>query len=221
MERRPLAQVFLGVLIVTVGVIALLNALDVLDVSVWEILGTWWPMVIVAVGLTALLSVPRAWIGPAGVIAVGLLLQLTRLDMVEVDVWEILWPVAIILVGLSLFTRLGSRGTTEDVINSAVMWWGSERRTTSQSFRGGSLSAVMGGIDVDLRQAGIVDRAEISIFVFWGGVEVKVPPTWRVTVTGLPILGGWDDKTVAPLSPDAPQLLVHITAVMGGAEIKN
>ncbi|WP_024288546.1 LiaI-LiaF-like domain-containing protein [Cellulomonas sp. KRMCY2] len=221
MNRRPLQQVVLGILIVAVGVAALLGALDIVDVSLGEILGTWWPMAIIVVGFTSLLGTPRAWIGPVGVIAVGTFLMLSNLGLVEVDVWELLWPVAIILVGLSLITRFGSHGTDEQMINSAVMWWGSERRTTSQDFRGGSLSAIMGGIDVDLRQADIVEHAEVSVFVFWGGVEIKVPPTWRVQAGGLPVLGGWEDKTVVPADPNAPVLVVNITAIMGGVEVKN
>ena len=125
------------------------------------------------------------------------------------------------MVGLALLTRFGSRGHDGETINSAVIWWGSERRTRSQNFRGGSLSAIMGGIAVDLRQAGLTDRADISVFVLFGGVEIKVPPTWRVRVSGLPLVGGWDDSTQPPADPHAPELNVHVTSIMGGAEIKN
>jgi len=221
MSPRPLPQFVLGVIIVVVGVVALLGQLGVVDVSLGDLIAAWWPLVIVAVGITALVSVPRAWIGPAGVIAVGVFFQLDTLGLVRVNVWDLLWPIVIILVGLALLTRLGTRGTDDDTVNSAVIWWGAERRTRSQTFRGGSLSAIMGGIEVDLREAGIADRAEISVFVLWGGVEIKVPPTWRVRVGGLPLLGGWDDKTVQPLDPAAPELTVHVTAIMGGAELKN
>lgn len=221
MNRRPLPQVVLGIVIVVIGIAALLGALGVVDVSLGQILGTWWPMVIVAIGFAALLGAPRAWLGPVVVIAIGVFFQLSNLDLIEVDLFELVLPVVIILVGLSLITRIGSHSTDERTINSAVMWWGSERKTTSQDFRGGSLSAIMGGIDVDLRQAGVVDRAEISVFVLWAGVEIKVPPTWRVQVGGLPVLGGWDDKTVVPADPHAPVLVVNVTAIMGGVEIKN
>lgn len=220
-NRRPLPQVLLGALIVAVGVLALLSQLGVVEITLGELLSTWWPMIIIVVGLAALGTVPRAWLGPSIIIAVGVFFQLDRLDVVDVNLWEFTWPVAIILVGLSLITRVGRRSTDEQRINSAVVWWGTERRTSSQDFRGGSLSAIMGGIEVDLRQAAIVERAEISVFAFWGGIEMKVPPTWRVRATGLPLLGGWDDQTTAPADPHAPELVVHITAIMGGAEIKN
>ena len=220
MNRRPLPQVVLGFFIVAAGVTALLGQLGVLDVSLGEIAVTYWPMAVIGVGFAALLGAPRAWIGPVSVIAVGVFFQLSTLELIEVNVWEFLWPVAIILFGLSLITTLGSRAADDRTVNSAVIWWGADRRTTSQDFRGGSLSAIMGGIEVDLRQADIVERAEISVFVLWGGVEIKVPPHWRVEVTGLSILGGWDDKTVLPSDPNAPLLVVHVTAIMGGAEVR-
>lgn len=212
-----MSQIVLGVIITSIGVIALLGQLGVLDAG--RLIGTWWPMLIVVLGVAALIAAPRAWIGPALVIAVGAGLQLTRLDVVDVDLWGFLWPVVIILLGLAILLRLESRSSDAATVNSAVIWWGAERSTTSQEFTGGSLSAIMGGIELDLRAADIVDRAEISVFVWWGGVEITVPPTWRVRVEGLPLLGGWENKTQAPERPDAPELVVRVTAIMGGVEI--
>lgn len=213
-------QVFLGVLIVTVGVIALLIQLDLVDLNLGQLAADWWPLIVIGVGVVALVTVPRAWMGPSVIIAVGVFFLLRTLDIIDINIWE-LWPVAVILVGLSLLTSFGRRNSDEDTINSTVIWWGSERKTRSRQFKGGSLTAIMGGIEVDLREADIVDKAEIAIFALWGGVEVKVPPTWRVRVSGLPLLGGWEDKTTLPIQDGAPELIVHVTAIMGGAEIKS
>lgn len=219
-KRTP--QLLLGLLLVAIGGTALLGRLGVVDIDLGELVSTWWPMLIVLVGIAALVSVPRAWVGPAIIILVGAVLQLDRLDLIAVSFWDIFWPSVLLLIGLVLVTRY-ARGPADDrnTINSTVMWWGSNPRTSSQDFKGGSLTAVMGGIEADLRAAGIQGRAEVSAFVFWAGIEIKVPPTWRVTVRGLPILGGWEDKTVAPLDPNAPELIVHVTAIMGGVDIKN
>lgn len=219
-KRTP--QLLLGLLLVAIGGTALLGRLGVVDIDLGELVSTWWPMLIVLVGIAALVSVPRAWVGPAIIILVGAVLQLDRLELITVSFWDIFWPSVLLLIGLVLVLRY-ARGPGDDrnTINSTVMWWGSNPRTSSQDFRGGSLTAVMGGIEADLRAAAIQGRAEVSAFVFWAGIEIKVPPTWRVTVRGLPILGGWEDKTVAPLDPNAPELIVHVTAIMGGVEIKN
>lgn len=220
-KRAP--QLLLGLALIGAGAIALLDRLGVIEANLWTLLGTWWPLIVIGVGLAALISVPRAWVGPTAIIALGVFLQLQRLDVVEIGFWEFAWPVLLMLVGIALITRWARQGggDDQDVINSSVLWWGSERRTRSQSFKGGSLTAVMGGIELDLREAGVVDRAEVAVFVFWAGVEIKAPPTWRVTVRGLPVLGGWENKTAAPPDPNAPELVVHITAIMGGVEIRN
>ena len=50
-----------------------------------------------------------------------------------------------------------------------------------------------------------------------------VPEGWRVTMSGLPIFGGYEDKTHGDgsLPPDAPVLKVGATAVFGGVTVKN
>lgn len=214
-------QLLFGLLLLVAGIVLLLSRLDIVEVSFWGLVGTWWPLLVVAVGLAALVTVPRAWPGPVVMIAIGVVLQLVRLDVLDLDIGSLLWPVLLIAVGLGLLIRFGrAPSDSAESIRSTVFWWGSARRTSSPQFRSAVLTAVMGGIELDLRQAGIQGRADISVFTFWGGVEIKVPPTWRVTVRGLPLLGGWEDKTTDPVTPDAPELVVHITAIMGGAEIK-
>ena len=221
MNRRPQPQFILGIAIVTVGIVGLLHRMGLVDLSLGDLVSTWWPLVIVGAGLAALSSAPRAWLGPVVVIAVGVFFQLGRLNLLAGNAGDFVWPLAAIVAGLSVLTSRGAHGPDDATINTTAIWWGSVRRTTSQQFTGGGLSAIMGGIEVDLREANIVGCADLSVFVLWGGVEIKVPPTWRVQVDGLPLLGGWDNKTVQPADPEAPLLRVHVTAIMGGAEIKS
>ena len=134
-RRRPPVQVLLGVLIVTVGVIALLSQLGILTVDLGQLFSDWWPLLIVGVGLSALIASPRAWLGPVVIIVVGLLLLVQSLDLLDVNVWELLWPVAVILLGLSLIANVGTRAVDDDTVSSTVFWWGSERKSRSQQFR--------------------------------------------------------------------------------------
>ena len=80
----------------------------------------------------------------------------------------------------------------------------------------------MGGHDIDLRGAGIAgDAAVIDLFVIWGGVEIKVPPDWKVSCEALPIMGGVDDRSKAPAGEARGHLVLKGLIVMGGVEIKN
>lgn len=218
--RTP--QLLFGLILLGAGVVLLLGRLDIVDVSIGQLVRTWWPLIIVIVGVTALLTVPRAWPGPVLLITVGVIFQLDRLDVFDVALGSLLWPIALIVIGLFLLLRFGrSRGSDPDTISTTAIWWGAAPSTTSQRFRSATLTAIMGGIELDLRKADIERRADISVFAFWGGVEIKVPPTWRVTVRGLPILGGWENTAEVPTDPNAPELVVHMTTIMGGAEIRN
>jgi hypothetical protein len=82
--------------------------------------------------------------------------------------------------------------------------------------------AVMGGIELDLRQAEIVgDELEILAVAVMGGIEIIVPEGISVDVSSLPLMGGIETKLpdVPPL-PGAPVLRVRAIAFMGGIEIK-
>jgi hypothetical protein len=99
---------------------------------------------------------------------------------------------------------------------------GFKRTSNSQDFRGGELTAIMGGCEIDLRQATIKDGdAVIDVFAFWGGIEMKVPLDWSVVVEATPLLGGFDDKTMPPQGGSAKRLIVKGYAIMGGVEISN
>jgi hypothetical protein len=82
--------------------------------------------------------------------------------------------------------------------------------------------AIMGGIELDLRQAEIVGHElEIVAFAFWGGIDIIVPEGIQVEVTSVPIMGGIDAKLPdVPLLPGAPRIRVKAIAVMAGIDVK-
>lgn len=221
MERHPTAQALIGTLIIAIGAVALLNQLDVIDVGLGELLSTWWPIVIVLIGGMGLANVPRAWPAPAAVAAAGGLLLAGNLGAVDGGLWSLTWPVAIIVVGFSFLTRAATSRADERRITATAIWWGSQHRPLTQDFRGAQLSVLMGGVDLDLRNAQIVERATVRAFAMWGGIDIKVPPNWRVEITGLPLLGGWENRTKAPADPLAPVLVVRAIVLMGGVDVKS
>ena len=85
---------------------------------------------------------------------------------------------------------------------------GFERRVTSHEFRGGDITAFMGGGKLDLREAMPAGgQAVINIFAMMGGFEIIVPETWRVDLEVTPLMGGIEDKSRASANPAAPRLV--------------
>lgn len=219
MTQRSIGQLALGTVVLLAGVVLLLDRLDVVSAgTVWSV---FWPMLLTAFGLASLLVVPRAWLGPLLVTALGVAWLLGALDVVNVRVGSYLLPVAVIVLGLSILVASTAHGVESARVNVLVFFWGAQRRTFSQQFRSAGLTSLFGGIDLDLRGANIVRRAHVDVFTLFGGADLKVPPTWRVTVTGLPVLGGWRDTTNPPSQLDAPHLDVHVVSIFGGVTIKH
>jgi class 3 adenylate cyclase len=83
--------------------------------------------------------------------------------------------------------------------------------------------AVMGGVELDLREA-LLDGPELTIhaIAIMGGIDIVVPEGIRVEVRGLPIMGGFDSRIRdVPVLPGSP--VIHVTgwALMGGVSVRN
>ena len=213
-------RLFFGLLIVAVGTVLLLDNAGVLDAG--EVLGTWWPAIVILAGILTFAANPRHWPVALVITAVGLAFLLSNLDII--DLGNFIIPAAIILVGLLvLFGRgLGARTEAGDRVNSFNVFSGSEIASHSKEFQGGSISAVFGGAEVDLSDTVPAPGAELDVFAAFGGVEVTVPQGWNVVTRGLPLFGGIENATAKePVSPDAPILAVNATVLFGGLEIKH
>lgn len=211
-------RVFFGGIILGVGVILLLGNADLIDTG--EVFGVWWPIVLVFAGVVSFLANPRHWVVAAILVVAGVVFLLSRLGVV--DAINLIIPAALIVVGLFVLMGrgMGTHQVAADEVNSFNVFSGSDVSSVSQSFKGGSITAVFGGAEVDLRQATLAPNARLDVFVAFGGVELKVPPSWHVIVKGLPIFGGFENKASEPPTPDAPKLEIAATAIFGGVEIK-
>ncbi len=149
----------------------------------------------------------------------------------EASFWDY-WPLLLVLLGLRIAWQgvRGRRTAAKDsasTVNAVAMLGGASRTNNSADFRGGDMVAFMGGCEVDLRRARIAENpAVIDAFAMWGGVEIRVPEEWSVTMKGVPLLGGYEDNTHPPPEDEIPEedrqeLVVKGFAIMGGVEVKN
>ena len=83
--------------------------------------------------------------------------------------------------------------------------------------------AIMGGVELDLRQAIIAPgTTEIEVFAIMGGVEIIVPPGVRVETMGMAVMGGFEASAGdATASADQPLIRVSGLAIMAGVEAKH
>lgn len=99
---------------------------------------------------------------------------------------------------------------------------GVDRKGTWQVPAESTAFALMGGIQLDLRDAILSSQVtNITAVAIMGGIEITVPPGMRVESSGFGFMGGWDNHARNDrLGPDAPVLRVRGAAFMGGVEIR-
>ena len=245
--RVHAGRIVFGLFIAWVGTIFILEQMGIVELgNIWR----FWPVFLIVIGLAKLFQPGRGGIGGAVFfLAIGTAFLLASLDVIDLD-WRYLWPGLLVFAGLSMVLRgirWGAQGPqflaavdgASNVTAFAILG-GAERRVTSQDFRGGDATAILGGCDIDLTQASITPGTEavIDCFAMWGGVDIKVPPDWTVEMTGVPLLGGFADTRKAsnptiiaglgalgarptPVEAGEKRLRVKGLAIMGGVEVKN
>ena len=222
-------RALIGVLILLLGVFLLADNLDLLDFGsifgLWPLLLILWglPMVIGRFGrLTRLFG--------AFLTVMGLVLFLGHLGVLNIglgDVWPLIlifFGVAILLAGRSVDV-VGGRDETssEGFIKRFVMLGGLGLRSDTADLRGGDLTSIMAGIDLDLGDAATKQQVVvIDIFTLMGGIEIKVPPDWAVVSDVVILLGALEDSRKSRPegeTPPAHRLVLRGFAIMSGIEL--
>ena len=138
--------------------------------------------------------------------------------------------VLILLLTRKNHARANGANLDPNRVSATASLGGITDRSVSQDFRGGRLTAFLGGVSVDLRQAKIVEKpARIHVSAFLGGVEISVPEHWNVMKDVRPIAGGVDDRRSPvqhrdddAMPPDnAPDLVVTGSVLLGGLLIRD
>jgi len=232
LRGRGRGGVVTGGILMLIGLVFLLDHLGIISIgNPWR----FWPMLLVLTGVMNFMSQRRAW--GALLMFAGVVLQLNQLGITHFG-WAALWPMMLIAFGLFVMWgsfQWGSKpvastsaaGDPRTTLNEAVVFGGLERRMTSQDFQGGDITAIFGGVELDLTEANMqANEATLAITAIFGGVEVRVPPTWQVAFRGAPIFGGVEDKTRTarvddPANPNLKTLVITGAVIFGGLEIKN
>ena len=168
------------------------------------------------------------WWLPAGLIGIGVLVILRAQNppppkprpLPDGDTPPVFGQSGPVIAGKSGFGGSPATLSADSSVSEVAIWAGKQRRNTSSMFRRGDLTAIMGGIELDLRGASTANgEAVIDLFVMWGGIEIWVPPDWAVSNEVGLLMAGAEDKSTGTQAA-RHRLVVRGFAIMGGVEIK-
>jgi hypothetical protein len=223
-RSRAFGVAIVGILIILAGAVLLGGNLGLIDSR--YVFRNFGPVVIFILGAATLMRRRHDQV------MLGLILMFvgawgfaTQQQWIKIHFWAVIGPLMLVLAGGSVVWRAFNRplpeGAADSYIRSFAVLSGAELRPTVP-FQGADLTAVMGGVKLDLSNAPMAgDTAVVDVFALMGGAEIFVPRDWDVTVKVISLMGGCSDKRRPSTLPATKHLVIKGIAVMGGVEIKD
>jgi predicted membrane protein len=218
-------RLVIGIIIIAVGGLLLLGNLDIIDYTIPSFLLSW-KSILIIIGLIVIANSGNNSTGLI-LIGIGLIAHLPEF-----------WPVILIVLGLYLIARTKgfgkfyspSENSSEpfvdgERVNDVAVFGGGKKYFQTNNFRGGKITAIFGGSEIDLIDCKLAEGDNIlDVFAMFGGSTILVPSEWRVELDLIPIFGGFSDsrrKDPNLVQPTDRKLKVKGFVLFGGGEIKN
>ena len=226
------SRIATGLIFILVGGLFLLNTLNIIDLNVAHIIFSF-PFILFAIGILIMFSSSRKGFG-AILTVIGAIFLLPRIFPSIYINGSIVWPVLIICIGLFILFRrrerpgrfhsINSTEVNNDILEDVNIFGGGEKYVNSKNFKGGSITAIFGGAEIDLTNCELAEGQQvIDILTIFGGVNFIVPKDWIVNVSVTPIMGGFSNKTKYNYEQPMDQtrtLVIKGLALLGGGEVK-
>lgn len=229
--KNKISNVVWGLLLILIGIGYAGGNLGIWDFNLF--FRGWWTLFILVPCLINLIQYGPNGGNIAGLF-VGAALLLAAQGFLEFSlIRKLLVPAILVLVGLSLLLSNTRRRITDQQGNQipfektglngsdvSGVFDGKKVQYDGQLFEGATVSAVFGGVNMDLRTAVIERDVRIDATAIFGGIEIFVPSNVIVKVMSTPVLGGVSNKAMAPTEVPCHTLYVNATCVFGGVDIK-
>lgn len=229
--KNRISNVVWGLLLILIGVGYAGGNLGFWDFNIF--FRGWWTLFILIPCIINLIQYGPNGGNIAG-ICVGVALLLAAQGVLEFSlIRKLLVPAILVLIGLSILLSNTKRRITDQQGNQipfektgmggqdvSGVFDGRKVQYDGQLFEGATVSAVFGGVNMDLRSAVIERDVRIDATAIFGGVEIYVPANVVVKVMSTPVLGGVSNRAMAPTEVPCHTLFVNATCVFGGVDIK-
>jgi predicted membrane protein len=202
-------------------------------------------MLLVGIGVLSLIGGNRT----AGtiLIVIGGTFMIPELITVPHELRKIYFPLILVGVGVAILLRQRDhqkiQGNHDPIINAPedkqnvtydsfntfddfVIFGGREIFVNSQNLAGGKATSIFGGIEFDLRRAGLQPGgAVIDCVSVFGGCGFKIPMDWNVRNEVTTIFGAFTDKRGETYNDryydPSKTIVIKGVSIFGGIEVKH
>ena len=232
MKNNRLGSILWGAAFIIAGIGFAGNAFGVWNFDLF--FDGWWTLCLI---VPAVISMIQSGPNTGNVVCalVGVVLLLSAQDVLDPHLLgKLFLPVLLVVIGISIL--LGSRRRAVTAENGTVpgaarfsregtpaytgVFSGQDVRWPAQAFEGANLTAVFGGVKLDLRDAVFSGDTIVNATAIFGGIDLLVPPHVQVKVSGTPVFGGVENHADGPAAGGAPVIYLNTSCVFGGIDIK-
>lgn len=229
------SKILLGSILIIIGGLFLLKSLDFLPFEINDIIFSW-RFFIFIIGIIILINSDNKILGSI-LTAVGAISLLPKIFPYYIHIDSRLIA-GIIIIGLGIYIILrskrgdvyvkngaSSRKLNKDYIDDVAVFGGGEKIISSDNFKGGSITAIFGGSEIDLSACKLAEGNNVlNVTAIFGGTTIIVPRDWNVIMNVTPFFGGFSNKIRREPNLVVDQnriLIVKGVAIFGGGEIKS
>ncbi|MBR2841224.1 hypothetical protein IKE80_00335 [Candidatus Saccharibacteria bacterium] len=220
-----------GVAIIALGIIFGGNALGLFDLNIF--FDGWWTLFIIVPSVIGLITEKEKFSSLAFLIA-GILLLLAAQDVFSYEVaWKAILAVVLILVGIFIiFKSIAHSDNAKEVekkVNESkddkkmdsqiAVFSGNDRAYNNETFQGSNLTAIFGGVELDLRNAKFTKDTVIKAFALFGGIDIIVPEDVQVKIKSGFIFGGISDDRKSTSTKGKYTIYLDAAGGFGGVTI--
>ena len=224
MIRMKIGNILWGIVLIGLGIILGINALEIAYIDIF--FDGWWTLFIIIPCFIGLFN-DKDKTGSLIGLVVGILLLLSCNHIFDIEiVWKLLLPIILVMLGISCIFKNGLYAKTLKEMGPVrgqefnAVFAGQNLDFSHESFEGGKLNSIFGGIQCDLRKANISDKSIIEANSIFGGITIFVPEDIEVKVVATPIFGGVSNKK-RKLDSENKTIYIKALCIFGGVEIRS
>ena len=248
-RRNEHSRIYLGIILFGVGLAVLLRNIG-FYLPHWLFT---WPMALILIGLYSGLKHRFKYISWLVLMGIGAFFLYAEYQGNISMYKQAFWPMVIMGMGLLFIFRPRSRWVhyrdeyrnrfnasdpgsapveaekevdikDEDTVDIKSVFSGVKTKVISKNFKGGNISAVFGGGEIDLKYADMQEPAVLNLEIVFGGLKLIVPSNWMIRNEVEGVFHGVDDKrSVSPTAQVVQDrtLVLKGSVVFGGVDIRS
>ena len=222
---KKVENILWGVIFIIIGLILGLNAVGITNIDIF--FEGWWTLFII---VPSVVSIAINYKDASAYIwlIIGIALLLAAQGIIDMSIiGKLILPAVLVAIGVGIIFK----DTVSSKVNSKIdelnksnkeefyaTFSGQKLNFAGDDFNGVSLNAIFGGIDLDLKNANIVEDKIINATSVFGGINILVPENINIQVKSTSIFGGVNNKTKN--KEEQPTIYVKAFCLFGGVDIK-